>query len=276
MGSEGPESNTLEGIYGMLSLLFLLLLMGGGLVVLLWGGALFLQNYLYTGPMEGLHWRGPVAALVLTGFFGLWCVYEASGPHGPQEGVVIPFLFSPVESKPGPKEIEVERRDSPKRERYHLKKTYAGVRIEEQYVDDRGRPWNPERVQAIIIQENGQEYRFEPQPVAEGDNPRFVDSRGWTFTVFGRALGTRLSRTRWDWLLGNVLLNFLHLAFWFGCLWLLLRFQWGHALVLSLILWLIWSLTVLPVLLNLARTLHGSAAAFRAAGTALARLASTV
>jgi hypothetical protein len=46
----------------------------------------------------------------------------------------------------------------------------------------------------------------------------------------------------------NLLLNFLHLGVWFACLWLLLRFQWGHALGFAVVLWLALTLTILPML----------------------------
>jgi len=51
------------------------------------------------------------------------------------------------------------------------------------------------------------------------------------------------------WLLTGLLLNFGFLAVWFLCLWLLLHFQWSHALGLAFVAWLI-SLFVLPMLLT--------------------------
>jgi hypothetical protein len=36
----------------------------------------------------------------------------------------------------------------------------------------------------------------------------------------------------------NLFLNGLHLAVWFLCLWLVLRFQWAHALGLAFVSWL--------------------------------------
>ena len=50
----------------------------------------------------------------------------------------------------------------------------------------------------------------------------------------------------------GVLLNVLHLGVWFVCLWLLLRFQWSHALGLAAAVWLVLTLTFLPPLLQLA------------------------
>ncbi len=48
----------------------------------------------------------------------------------------------------------------------------------------------------------------------------------------------------------NLLLNGLHLVVWFACLWLLLRFQWPHALGMALVCWLVVTVIVIPPLLN--------------------------
>ena len=49
-------------------------------------------------------------------------------------------------------------------------------------------------------------------------------------------------------ILMTFLLNFLHLGVWFVCLWLLLRFQWSHALGLAIVFCLAMTLVVLPML----------------------------
>ena len=49
---------------------------------------------------------------------------------------------------------------------------------------------------------------------------------------------------------------------WFACLWLLLRFQWPHALGLAVVLWLACTLLLWPVLqAQVRRTTTGTAAA---------------
>ena len=57
-----------------------------------------------------------------------------------------------------------------------------------------------------------------------------------------------ISTTRYGILFCNLLLNFAHLLVWFLCLWLLLQFQWPHALGLALAFWLAFGLAVWPVL----------------------------
>jgi hypothetical protein len=56
-----------------------------------------------------------------------------------------------------------------------------------------------------------------------------------------------VTRTRYGLLVGNVLLNLAHLLVWFLAFWLLLQFQWPHALGLAAIFWLAFGLTVWPV-----------------------------
>ena len=46
----------------------------------------------------------------------------------------------------------------------------------------------------------------------------------------------------------NIFLNLLHLIVWFAALWLILRFQWGHAFGLALALWLVVTFAIMPML----------------------------
>jgi hypothetical protein len=242
-----------------------MLLTGALLVAVLWGGALFFQGYFYTEPTEQLSWRAPAAAGVMTLFFAVWCFFEANGTRSPgseENNLVIPFLFSPVETKPPVKELWVLRRGAKQPEVYKLRQSAGSVTglKSEQYVQvkpNTGRPWNPDRVEALIVKEDGAEDRFIPQPQQEGGNLRFRDDNGWEFTAYERTLSSQPTRFRLSWLLGNLLLNFVHLGLWFVCLWLLLRFQWPHALGLAFVLWLIVSLAALPFLLSVARSLAG-------------------
>jgi hypothetical protein len=48
----------------------------------------------------------------------------------------------------------------------------------------------------------------------------------------------------------SVLLNFGFLAVWFVCLWLLMRFQWSHALGLAVVFWLVMLLFIMPMVLR--------------------------
>src|SRR5207253_5704443 len=47
-------------------------------------------------------------------------------------------------------------------------------------------------------------------------------------------------------------LHAFHLALWFACLWLLMRFQWSHALAGAFVIWLAFTIIALPMLLEYA------------------------
>src|SRR5262249_36743366 len=66
----------------------------------------------------------------------------------------------------------------------------------------------------------------------------------------------QLSTFRWGVFLANLVLNLFHLGLWFACLWLLLRFQWAHAVAVALLLWLVMTLAVLPMLFNRAKAVR--------------------
>jgi hypothetical protein len=65
----------------------------------------------------------------------------------------------------------------------------------------------------------------------------------------------------WSRFLMTLFLNFGHFLLWWLCLWLLLRFQWSHALGLGFVLWLVFTLFFLPMLLGYAAEVAESNAA---------------
>src|SRR5262249_29467670 len=146
-------------------------------------------------------------------------------------------------------------------------KKLGGVR----YEDATSRPWNRSdgdgRVEAILLEERPPEKpgdkpertRFNLVPpeggkYKEGQSAVFKEDGGKGRTLAEEALRNgQFWRFRWDLLLGNVVLNFLNFALGFACLWLLLRYQWLHALGLSVILWLVLTLAVMPPLFSQVR-----------------------
>src|SRR5207248_582839 len=109
-------------------------------------------------------------------------------------------------------------------------------------------------VEAIVVEDNGAKIRFEAElnpdrtfKAAPGEPVRYVEAGGRRRVMTDNDIG-RLSTVRWGNILANLLLNFLHLVFWFAVLWLALRFQWGHALGLAAALWVVVTLTILPPL----------------------------
>jgi hypothetical protein len=250
-------------------LVFLFLVIGAALVVFFLVGTLFLQGYLYTEPAEQLSWRAPAAGAALMMFFGLLCVSEANidPTRTPKRNPLYPLIYSPDEDM-SPKEVQylwaVRRvgRDKTEEVKYELKKYNIGPMQRTEYVQAAAREkhWNSAGVEAILIEVDGQKDRFmAPKKTPEGSYRRFVDADGWSMAEYDSGPTGKPERFRLDWFLGNLLLNLFHLGLWFACLWVLLRFQWPHALGLAVPLWLVVSLTVLPILLTQARSLAGPA-----------------
>ena len=114
-----------------------------------------------------------------------------------------------------------------------------------------------QRPEKIIVNDGGAELIFEPQRDAaghfktlQGENLQYYDKSGRVM-VEGDRLG-EVSQFHWDWLLWNLLFNAFHLGLWFAGLWLVLRFQWAHALGFAVCLWLVMTLFPLPMMLDYA------------------------
>jgi hypothetical protein len=73
----------------------------------------------------------------------------------------------------------------------------------------------------------------------------------------------------------NLLLNFGFLAVWFLCLWLLLRFQWSHALGLAVVFWLVMVLIIMPMILKPAESVRKERLPPKTTPTAASRLLPT-
>src|SRR5207245_11407013 len=80
-----------------------------------------------------------------------------------------------------------------------------------------------------------------------GEPVRYVETDGRGRVMTETYIGT-LPVSHWGTSLAKILLTLIHLGLWFAGLWLLLHFQWGHALGLAVVLWLTLSLTVLPII----------------------------
>jgi hypothetical protein len=243
----------------VLGLVLVVVVVGVTLTVVLWAGTLFLQSYLYTEATTDIFWQAPAAGLVLTLFFGLWCLLDANAEVTNLHSLPYDtFLrFSPIETK-GKKPVEhlwavkknekeplkyrrVPDLDSPILGNYRYVREFGG-RPDPKY------PWSPTGVIAILIEEDGQKVRYDLVKGKDGANDQFVAESGWVVKQFGSPTG-QPEMFRTGRFLVNVLLNLLHFGLWFACLWLLLRFQWTHALGLAAVLWVVMTLTVLPMML---------------------------
>jgi len=224
-------------------------------------GSVWFQGYIYTEPAAGLVWRGPVAGTILALFFALWCYLAAKYP-GSYDTV---FNFSPRE------EIRFSKFKSERRGQDTMTfELRASPRGRDEYLTRSGQRWS--RSDAVIIEEEGQEVRFAADRDEEGNykitrrNPpwglgwlvgqgpeqplRYRDEQGRIMTE--DAIG-RISISRWGIFFANMFFNLFHFVLWFVCLWVVVRFQWAHALGLAFLLWLIMTIPVLPILFEKAQ-----------------------
>jgi hypothetical protein len=254
----------------VLTLILLVLLLWVVLTILLAAWSLWFQGYLYSEPTTGVEWRAPAGGGALLLVLLLWIVadYRDPGRYRPlfefsstEEGKPFPELRVP---KPGGGE-EVYRRRPGAGLDYYLDGKATGKKL-------RGRP------ERIVVVEDGERYTFEPERDAKGnfkvrtsrswfgstqENLRYFDGKGRVMEE--TSLG-KVSTFRGGWLLGNLVLNFLLLAAWFLVLWLVMRFQWPHALGQALVFWGVMLIFVLPPVLTRAEDVAKQRAQARALG----------
>ena len=263
----------------MFHLVLILLAVWVVLMLVLAAWTLFFQGYLYTEPVTDLYWRAPAAGTALMVVLCLWVVldYRAPGRYrGPTE-------FSPVEHREPYEELRVVTRGRKEPEVYKLRRSARGGW--EYRRDGRQLPSRPERV---LVREGDQTYTFEPERDAAGNfkvrtppwyslsrqsEPlRYQDERGLVMLEgqFGQ-----VSTFRTGALVLHLSLNLLHLAAWFLCVWLLLGFQWPHALGQAFVFWGVTTLFVLPPLLTRAEEVARQRAAPAPQAAAPAGLRST-
>jgi hypothetical protein len=229
-----------------------LLVVTVALAVFLWAGTLFFQGYIYTEPAKGLYWRGPAAAGCVGVFLGLWCLLSYSNPGS--HGTLV--NFSPSVDMTFD-EFKSRRKGSQQKVVFNNKKKGADFR------NAQGDRWAPTSGGAIVESvyvplDDGAEVEFRVELNEKGN---FKRERGVNTIRYLEVGGSRvitddqLKTGKWSsfstgLFFLNVLLNLLHLAVWFACLWMLLGFQWPHALGLGLIMWLVMTLAAGPMLLT--------------------------
>jgi len=229
----------------VLSLILLFVLMAVVLGVLLGVGTLWLQGYLYSQPVEKILMRAPAAALGLTLFFALWSYLEAKHPTRFEA-----LLFSYQDTKHYPEFWTVKGNQ---KTHFKLRRNAQG---RPSYLDDEAKApvTHPD---LIIVKDDDQEVQFKPDrdakgnfQIEQGGSLQYRDERG---RVMSESSIGMLSTTRLGALFSNLFINATHLVVWFLILWLVLRFQWSHALGLAFFFWLLNSLTLMPMLLSRAK-----------------------
>lgn len=242
----------------MLSLTLILLVAAVALGVAFYVGSLFFQGYVYTEPGTGLSWRAPVAALALTLFFAAWAYSVALSPDATPRDIPYDVLyrFSPrvtMVAEPVKKLWAVTKSG---KEVLYVREGYPWLgQTRYRYVQpntDRTK-WPQAGYPALVLKREGQPpLRFERRKADQGGYHVYVSDEGWVMPEYdegptGMPIAFRLGR-----LALSLFFNLGHLAIWFVLLWLVLHYQWGHALGIALAAWIIVTLMVLPMLLSYA------------------------
>jgi hypothetical protein len=247
----------------VLTLFLMLLLTALALAVFLYVGSLFLQGTYYTQPSETLFWGAPAAGLALALFLLLWCLLIVKSPGASPENIPYNtgFAFNPRVDilKEAVKELRAVKKNGEevlyKRHRVHVgMKEPRDVYKTDQ---DAPLPWRGQGVEKIILDVEGEKHVFKLVLPPEGERRErryreFVCDQGWIIKEMDDGPTGRPEAYRWGRFLANLCLNLVHLGLWFVCLWVLLRFQWSHALGLGFCLWLVFTFAFLPMLLSYA------------------------
>ncbi len=244
----------------MLTLIVLLLLFWLVVTVLLSAWSLWFGAYIYTEPTGGIVWRGPAAGAAITVVALLWVFLDYSSPGH----------FRPLWEVSSTEQVRhyQELRVPIARGRDDVYKLRPGTRNDYRRADGKTLPSTPP---VIVVMEDDERYTFEPErdeqgnfkrhkvPGGRSDDPlRYRDEKGRVM-VEG-SLG-QIEAFRGGRFLANVLLNLAFVAACFLALWLLLAFQWPHALGQAVGLALVLLLFVMPPLLSRAESVARERAA---------------
>jgi len=248
----------------MVLLLATLLAVFVGLVVLFWVGAQWAQGFFYDSVVAGVPWRAAAAGGAIIAFLLLWCLIEYANP-GRTDAI---HNFNHQEIKEVDRIISVRKSPEGEREIVYQKRPSGKTSV---YLDADGKPWAPSSsgaMVAIVVEEGPAgaktRRRFKADMDEKGNLKREktgdVEVKGLRYREEGgnayilESNPGMIVRPRTSMLLWNILLNTLHLVLWWVVIWLLLRFQWSHAIAFALVCWLAFTLALVPFLISRTRT----------------------
>jgi hypothetical protein len=222
---------------------------------------LWFQGYIYSEPVDQIYWRAPAAGTAITVFLCLWVMLDYRAPGRYREL----HEFSSTESQTY-KYLWIPNSDG-KETLYELR---GG---KHKASDGRGVPSRPQKIIASD-KLDGEKHVFEPErdanrqfKVQKDQSLRYYEDgdQRKPYMVEGNPGQIEISHPGRR--LMNLFLNLGFLAVWFLSLWLLLHFQWPHALGLAVVFWLVMLLFVLPQVLTKAEEVAKSRAAPKEAAT---------
>lgn len=229
----------------------------GVVITILLGALSFLvQSYLYTETSPGIFWQAPAAGGVLALFLAVWCLLNYSSPGANPANLpyntILNFRSTNKMFEDPVRKLWSVKKNGKEVEYVGKKEPQATGQILVRYLEKIPpySPWSPNDVEAVILEYKGEKVRFEPRTSEQTGYPEFVSKDGWVMPVYDRMILGNPTRANGGLFYANLMLNGLHFVAWFLCLWLILRFQWGHALLMALGFWAAMTILVLPVLLS--------------------------
>jgi hypothetical protein len=238
----------------VLSLILILLVVWLLLGLLLAAWTLFFQGYIYSEPVSAIYWRAPAAAAAIMLFLGLWIALDyRSIDDRADEGRYQPLQNLSYKETEKYQHLWIFNSDG-KEEHYELRG--------DRYLRKDGRPLPTTLGNKILAshEANGDKHIFEAKRDAKGirkvenGQVRYYE-KGNESRYMDEKYAGQISTSHLAWLVVGLLLNFGLFIVWFVSLWLLLRFQWAHALGLAFVFWLI-LLFILPIILTKAESVR--------------------
>jgi hypothetical protein len=263
----------------MLTVILTLAAVALALVALLWTGTLLAQGYFYDSPTDGLAWRAPAGAGVLTLFLLIWCMIEYSSPNSTDAL----HRFSSERITEVHKFWSVRRSESGEEKEIPYERRSVGPNQTE-FVDENGGRWARSKsgmmIALIVEEKTGDEKKrtrfnaemkdgkFAEREARGIKQPlRYVEENGDRYIVetnLNHIIGRRSGK-----LIGNLFINLVHFGLCFAVMWPLLRFQWAHALGFAFVCWLVTTLALVPFLVDKSRSAAEKKPAERKATAAL-------
>jgi hypothetical protein len=223
--------------------------------VVLWGGSVFLQGWLYNDLARRLPARALAGGAILALFHTGWCAIYKADP-----GRFDTLVSFKTEVLDGTYDEFQSIRKVGKEEKKPIRFIRRGSSNEFESADT-GKPWNRSdadgMVVAVLVKEKGKDQptRFEANIDSKSgsfrppEDTRYEAEGGHRYMDLS-AMG-KVYRVRSMAYMGNIFANLLHLAVWVAVLWPVMRFALSHAIGIGLATWGVTMLVVQPALFGL-------------------------
>lgn len=237
-----------------MSFLILFLALAFVFILLLLGGSILIQSWIYNVPADNIVVRALATGAAVAGFYTLWCIMDAASP-GKYDSV---FEAADLNIKEYNQVVSV-RKTKTKEEEITYRKNASGPKVQYFKEGEYQKTWSRSdadgMVTALLIIEDGNKEptRFEIKLVdGKLPNDTVYYEKGGRRYVEAPMLGQIVTPRPGSFIL-RALISIVHLAVWVAALWFGMHFVFGHALGLGFALWVVMTVVVMPMLFNIMR-----------------------